>query len=214
MKAFLKFVSSVAVTYAALFFVQTTLARMQGDDNSRNSGFLIRSKELNRRTSALRQKAPSGSVLATYLHCGLQAESAGDFPSKIHRMNNSTHEWPAVNEVSLLERTVCFDEHELRFLLSRLDSKKHYVGGVTWWNYDDPVKRLSSITALSSDGKKSLPVLREVALPNYSVDHKLPAEQTFFIDPSLYQEDGKMEIRISKLQGQHAVVSDVWLWAF
>lgn len=168
--------------------------------------------QLTERETLLSTKAPKGAQLAAYIHCGSQRESTDRYPARISLLGGDFHQWPPVEKVTVLQRTVCYSGAALQFRISGLDRSKRYRAGVTWWDYDDPHGRISSITALSSDGAKSVVAISEAQLPNYSRDHKLPVEKEFPLDPSLYQ-DGKLQVKIAKVEGLHTAVSDFWIWA-
>jgi hypothetical protein len=159
----------------------------------------------------LNQRAPNGYCLACYLDCGPEEQSRDGDGAEIQQI--SGFPWlfyegsaPAPPRCA----AITFHPEKVIFEVSRLDPRKTYRLGLTWWDWDSG-GRVQSVRVASCDGKLSAVLLDKMALPNWTHDKQKPAEHILTIPPALVA-CGKIRIIIQKEGGANAVVSEVWVW--
>lgn len=172
-------------------------------DQARSDGF---KKELVARS----EKNFKGFHLACYLDCGPDVTDGVKDGPTLNLLKGQGYHWPGADgTASVRFATVAFAGKEVTFQASGLNSKKTYVLGLSWWDYDHN-DRVQSVVLSGKDGK-DVRVVDKAPLPSHVSGGKMPEERSVVVPPGLYG-DGSMKIAIHADGGTNAVICELWLW--
>jgi hypothetical protein len=163
------------------------------------------------RRRALSEAGPRGARLVAYLDCGSQRQSAAADPVKITWIPGQVYQFRSeAPGVGPTQSSVFFDAAQVVFDLDGLDRAKHYLAGLTWWDYDDG-GRTQSVVAGSPDGRLVRLAVSAIRLPNYTSDAQPPDERRFHL-PVVFARDGRMRLSVEQVTGANVVISELWIW--
>ena len=167
----------------------------------------IRLRELNARI------ARAGGKLDAYFDCGAEPKASAASGVLLTVLRGSPYDFASVFAAPCYN-TVLFDDKQVEIAAERLDPKKHYVLGFSWWDYSSD-GRVESVSLAAGEGSSKTTLVEKAALPAYALVHEqLPVEKAFDVPPALYAS-GKMKIQFAfegaRKPGSNAVVSEVWL---
>ena len=162
------------------------------------------------RRAELAAAAPAGFRLACYLDCGPELTDAPKTGPTLTQATGSPYVYhPGDKPAHPRFATIAFDENAVTFDAARLDPKKTYRLGLSWWDYNS-AGRVQSIVATSADGKVNRTLLARSPLPGWTGKKQLPATHDLAV-PQAVTAAGRARLHIRRAAGANAVVSEVWL---
>lgn len=141
---------------------------------------------------------PNGSTAAIRLDSGT-APMASNGSIRIRRTEGATYQF---GDVALPQATVDFGG-TVSYEITGLDPAGSYLLGLTAWDGDNQGR----VQSLAVDGEMVLPEFRPIAWHGDKATHvrlQVPV-------PAKALADGKITVKVGKLAGPNAVVSEVWL---
>lgn len=138
---------------------------------------------------------------------GDQAQSAPSFSE----VSGSPHRVGAAHTfTSLWHATSLQDKKAVVVRAEELDPAQTYHLGYSWWDYGNGGRK-RKIRVTSVDGEVSENLVKPTVLPGWVHDREL-AKSAAVALPSQVNMDGTVTIRVEKLKGPSAVVSELLLY--
>ena len=163
------------------------------------------------RTNYLSAQFGKQAALAAYLDCGDESRSGSDTGPQLRLTHGQSQVWNAAG-VDPRFTSLATNPHQIIFSADKLDARKAYALGWSWWDFDQQ-GRVQSIEAMSDYGQRHVLADKQIlpARDNANPDANAPQERAALIPPEAYAT-GKMQIVVTKDQGSNAVISELWLW--
>ena len=161
------------------------------------------------RKNDLGKSAPKGYRVVAYLDCGPDSSDGAKDGPTLRLIDGASYVWPEAEAAAPIRYgTIFFTPDEVPFDAARLNPKKSYQLGFSWWDFDHDT-RVQSVWAATGKGARKTKLVDKTSLPSY-VGKKLPEEKVVPVPGELYA-DGTLRISFANEASPNVVVSEVWL---
>ena len=159
-------------------------------------------KVVDARRKQLAAAGPKGCKMVLYFDCGVETQAGASSGPRIKQLSGSSWVWSGTGGTPA--GTVAYDNDNVSFSLTKLDAKKQYALGFSWWDPDNNA-RVQSLWAAPKGGKDTQ-LLKATKLTN-----RKASELTVGIPKALYS-GGQVKLTFKRESRSNVVVGEVWVW--